>query len=374
MTYGKLIAAAAQFLATSVLLSSVPGAQAETGGASPFLVVLGVAQDGGVPQAGTRESPSWRPADFRRQVVSLALVDPQSDQRFLFEATPDFRQQLADLDTIAPVTKRPGLDGIFLTHAHIGHYSGLMFLGHESMGSQGVPVYAMPRMASFLRHNGPWSQLVKYRNIDLRELTSGRAVELSPSLSVTPLLVPHRQEFSEVVGYRIDGPQRSALFIPDIDSWEEWDAAGTKIEDLIKQVDVAYLDATFFADGEIPGRNMSGFPHPFIRHSMERFADLAVDQRKKVRFIHLNHTNPALVAGSAARLEIEERGFLVAQEGERFNLGKLQADVYAKKRQAAALSPDSFPESNGRIDIPSGLSSPTRTRIGPGRALPARHR
>lgn len=288
--------------------------------AAPYVVVLGVAQDGGVPQAGSPDHPGWDDPARRRLAVSLGLVDPATDGRWMFEATPDFREQLHRLDEAHPVDEAPGLDGIFLTHGHIGHYTGLMFLGHESMGASGVPVYAMPRMGEYLSTSGPWSQLVGYGNLELRTLEAGSPVELRPGLSVTPFLVPHRQEFTEVVGYRIDGPDRSVLFIPDIDSWEAWDAEGTRIEDELAGVDVAYLDATFYANGEIPGRDMSGFPHPFTTHSMERFAELPVEVRGRVRFIHLNHTNPALWADSEARRAIRAAGFHVAEPLERQGL------------------------------------------------------
>ncbi|NNF58482.1 MAG: pyrroloquinoline quinone biosynthesis protein PqqB [Rhodothermaceae bacterium] len=298
-----------------VLFSAVPGL-AQDPSEVPYLVVLGIAQDGGVPQTGDVAHPGWTDPGRRRLVVSLGLVDPTSGERWLFEATPDLPEQLYRLDTLAPTDARPGLAGIFLTHAHLGHYTGLMFLGHESLGAQGVPVYAMPRMADYLRTNGPWSQLVRYENIVLRELADHAPVRLNERLTVTPLRVPHRQEFSEVVGFRIEGPNRAVLFIPDIDSWDEWDAEGTRIEDELARVDVAYLDATFYADGEIPGRDMSGFPHPFIMHSMARFAALPEAERAKVRFIHLNHTNPALWPGTEARRTITASGFRVAEESE----------------------------------------------------------
>jgi pyrroloquinoline quinone biosynthesis protein B len=300
------------------LLALPPEASAQT--PSPYLVVLGVAQDGGVPQAGSNEHPAWEDPDLRRFVVSLGLVAPAAGGRWLFEATPDFREQLHLLAEVAPVNAVPGLDGIFLTHAHIGHYTGLMFLGHESLGATGVPVYAMPRMAEFIATNGPWSQLVKYENIVLKQLEDGVPVQLGSGLTVTPFLVPHRQEFAEVVGFRIEGPNRSVLFIPDIDSWEEWDEAGTRIESAIASVDVAYLDGSFFANGEIPGRNMTGFPHPFITHSMRRFEDLPPAEKAKIRFIHLNHTNPALLDDGEARKQIERNGFRVAVGGEKFEL------------------------------------------------------
>ncbi len=299
----------------TVVSTAVASSTAEvTEDGDPYVMVLGIAQDGGVPQAGTKEHPAWADSDARRFVVSLALVDPVSSERWLFEATPDLREQLHRLDMAFPVEAIPGLAGIFLTHAHMGHYTGLMYLGHESMGAQSVLVYAMPRMQGYLDSNGPWDQLVRHGNIELRPLANNVTIRLNERLTVTPFLVPHRQEYSEVVGFRIEGSRRSMLFLPDIDSWEEFDEAGTRIEDLIAGVDVAYLDATFYANGEIPGRDMSGFPHPFITHSMERFSGLSAEEKAKIRFIHLNHTNPALLSGSAARRTIERNGFRVAEE------------------------------------------------------------
>ena len=282
---------------------------------SPYLVVLGNAQDAGAPQAGTKSHPGWTDPDARRMATSLGLIDPDSGQRWMFEATPDFPQQLHTLDALFPVEESPGLDGIFLTHAHIGHYVGLMYLGHEVMGARAIPVWAMPRMSDFLKSNGPWDQLVRYGNIELRDLAPAVPVALNERISVTPIPVPHRQEYSEVVGFRIEGPARSALFIPDIDSWEQWDDLGVRIEDEIAQVDFAFLDGTFFANGEIPGRDMSGFPHPFIAHSLQRFSDLPSEERAKIRFIHLNHTNPAHRADSEARDQVESAGASVAEEG-----------------------------------------------------------
>ncbi|HYE41876.1 MAG TPA: MBL fold metallo-hydrolase [Caulobacteraceae bacterium] len=284
------------------------------------LVVLGTAQDGGAPQIGHDADPAWADPSLRRTATSLGVVDRASGKRWLFDATPDLREQLHRFDQVAPAPDpNHGLDGVFLTHAHMGHYTGLMFFGHESMGAKALPVWAMPRMADYLTTNGPWSQLVRYGNIALKPLADRRPVDLG-AIAVTPLLVPHRQEFSEVVGFRIQGPNRSALFIPDIDSWEQWDAAGVRIEEEIAKVDVAWLDATFYAQGELPGRDMSKVPHPLVTHSMTRFAALPAAERSKVRFIHLNHTNPARFPDSEARRAVEAAGFRVAEEMERLCL------------------------------------------------------
>lgn len=319
--------------ARSLLADPAPGGFPESAAADvrpprsrpperPYLVVLGNAQDAGVPQAGTRVHPGWSDTLHRHRAASLGLVDPRTGERWMFEATPDFREQLRILDRIAPPPPGapPGLEGIFLTHAHIGHYAGLMFLGHESMDADEVPAFAMPRMAEFLRTNGPWDQLVRYGNIELRRLGAGAPVTLGAGLRVVPFRVPHRQEYSEVVGYRIEGPGRSALFLPDIDGWEAWEEEGVRLEEVLAGVDVAFLDGTFFADGEVPGRDTSTFPHPRISRTMERLSGLPDRERAKVRFIHLNHTNPALLPESPERRRLEAAGFRVAEEGERLPL------------------------------------------------------
>jgi len=306
-------------------------AQIQTADKAPYLIVLGMSQDGGTPQSGSHEHPAWKDSSKRKLATSLGLVDPNTGKTWMFEATPDFRQQWYELDTAAKnstvaspsaeiTTRRAVPDGIFLTHAHMGHYTGLMFLGHESVGATGVTVYAMEEMADFLSLNGPWDQLVGLNNISIRELRPSMPVRLSDDLKVVPFLVPHRQEYSEVVGYRIEGPSRTALFIPDIDSWADWDAMGHRIEAILETVDVAYLDGTFFANGETPGRDMSSFPHPFITVTMERLSALPAAQRAKVRFIHLNHTNPASDPASNEATLIRENGFNVASALELFDL------------------------------------------------------
>lgn len=284
-------------------------------------MILGIGQDGGAPQINQHDDPAWTATEMRLFAASGALIDHRSNQRYLFEATPDIREQLYALNAavgIADNNEPLGLSGVFLTHAHIGHYAGLMFAGHESAGSKNLKVFAMPRMRDYLSTNGPWDQLVRYSNIVLEPLRDTAAVSLGESLSVTPHLVPHRDEYSETVGFVIRGPSKNVLFLPDIDDWDRWEKEyGTRIENVIAQVDYAYLDATFFDNNELPGRDMSKFPHPRLHDSMRRFSNLAATERNKVRFFHINHSNQARMADSSERRIMNEMGFRLAAQSER---------------------------------------------------------
>jgi pyrroloquinoline quinone biosynthesis protein B len=284
-----------------------------------YIQVLGITQDAGYPQANCYQPHclrAWENPELRRLTSSIAVVSTESKKKYLFDATPDIREQLYQLNRVASDYEFT-LDGVFLTHAHIGHYTGLMHFGHEASGSSDVPVYAMPRMLEFLSTNGPWDQLVRYQNIRLIPLGDGKPVRVDKTLRVTPFMVPHRDEYSETVGFRIEGPTRTAVFIPDIDKWDDWD---TDIRDIVRASDYALIDATFFADGELPGRDMSNIPHPFVSESMALLGDLTDEEKSRVIFIHMNHTNPLLIDGSDAQAEVERRGFRYATEGMRLPL------------------------------------------------------
>ncbi len=284
---------------------------------SPYVLVLGVAQDGGYPQAGCQKECCRAVAvDDRLQgrVASLALVDPVSGEKWLFDATPDFPEQLHQLNR-ATKSQVP-LTGIFLTHAHIGHYTGLMHLGREVMGASQVPVFAMPGMQRFLETNGPWSQLVALRNISLQPLVNNQEVVLNERLRVTPFRVPHRDEFSETVGYRITTGTRSLIYIPDIDKWQKWDQV---LGEVVQANEYVLIDGTFYKDGEID-RPMGEVPHPFVSETMELLANLPADQKRKVHFIHLNHTNPLLQPTSPEHRRVQQQGFRFAEQGQRIDL------------------------------------------------------
>ena len=283
-----------------------------------YITVLGIAQDAGYPHIGCQKvccTNFYNDNYKKKKVVSLGLVDIENRQKWLFEATPDIATQLADLEQNHLKTNTL-IDGIFLTHAHIGHYTGLMYFGREALGKQGTKVFAMPKMKTYLNENGPWSQLIQLENIELKKLQKDSTITLNTNLKVTPFLVPHRDEFSETVGYKIEGKHKTALFIPDINKWGKWKKS---IVDEVKKVDYAFLDATFFKDGEI-NRPMSEIPHPFIEETVRLFKDEDIATKNKVLFIHFNHTNPGLQNISKEKTYVEQLGFKFAFEGMQLNL------------------------------------------------------
>ena len=283
---------------------------------SSSLVILGIAQDGGSPQIGCDKScckTLWE-NNISENVTSIGLIDNIENRFFLIDASPDIPKQYQMLKSLA---SDANLGGIALTHAHIGHYAGLLFFGKESLGAEKINVYSMPKMSLFLKNNEPWSQLIREENIKINKLKNDSIQTLSKHISIKPIIVPHRDEFSETVGFLIKGKVKSALFLPDIDKWEKWDK---KIEDFVRDVDYAFIDGTFYNGNEIPHRNMDEIPHPFVVETIERFKNLKKKDKKKVYFIHLNHTNPLHKPNNKITKEIIKRGYNIARTGMRFDL------------------------------------------------------
>ncbi|WP_281194553.1 MBL fold metallo-hydrolase [Halorubrum sp. F4] len=259
--------------------------------------ILGSAQDAGVPHLGCRcaNCEAARESSDRTRYASAILLE--DDGRFLFDATPDVRFQLAEIP-----------DGVFLTHAHLGHLSGLLYLGRESADTDEVPVYATAGLGDVIEENDPLCSLVSNRNVDLRSVADGASVSLETT-SITPIRVDHRESLpTGTLSYRIDGPDRSLLYMSDIDTLT------THAESLIRNVDVALVDGTFWNRDEID--RVADVPHPTVRSSM----DVLDDADTEVAFTHLNHTNPLLDPGSDARARLESAGFRVAERGDTFEL------------------------------------------------------
>jgi len=277
------------------------------------IIVLGVAQDGGYPHIGCSRNCcnlAWKNDSVKKNVVALALINSKEKKWWLFEATPDINKQLKLFSVLTNSLYNYLPDGIFITHAHIGHYTGLMQLGREAMNAKEVPVYVLPKMKEYLEKNGPWSQLVSLKNIVLNPLTENKALSIN-HISVEAFTVPHRDEYSETAGFKINSGVKKYLFIPDIDKWSKFK---TNIVSLVKESDVAFLDATFFSAEELAYRNVKEVPHPFVEESMKLFEKEDLKTKNKVHFIHFNHTNP-LLNNKSVQDKVLKEGYRISEEG-----------------------------------------------------------
>jgi pyrroloquinoline quinone biosynthesis protein B len=283
-----------------------------------YITILGIAQDAGYPHINCENDccKSFYDGEESKKLVScLGLVDLNDNKKYIFDATPDFTEQTQILKT-NHLDNGNIIDGVFLTHAHIGHYTGLMYLGFEALGASKIPVYVMPRMKNYLETSGPWSQLLKFNNVDFKPMQHDSMVSLNNNLKVTPFLVPHRDEYSETVGYLIEGQNKKALFIPDIDKWQKWER---NIIEEVKKVDYAFVDASFFRDGEI-NRDMSKIPHPFTTQTTTLFENENLETKNKIHFIHFNHSNPTLKDAHHLKDSIINLGFRFTKQGDVYDL------------------------------------------------------
>jgi len=265
--------------------------------------VLGVAQDGGRPQLGCTAACCRDLAPAAASSVT-ALAAMGEEGWLLVDATPDLPAQVRSIGSLP--------DAVLLTHAHIGHYLGLAFLGREALGADGMPVWCSARMASFLREHGPWSQLVALGNIKLHVFEEGEAFEPVPGVVTRAYAVPHRDEFSDTHGFSFHLGSTSLFFLPDIDEWETWPL----LQEMAAGHRILLLDGTFNDDQELPGRDMSRIPHPRVPDTMDRL-QTKVDAGLEVLFLHLNHTNPLWDPASPETRALRSRGFDVAVRGQR---------------------------------------------------------
>ena len=284
---------------------------------SEYIYILGNVQDAGLPHIGCQHKfCNDKFNEFEEYfTTSLAVVDPINKKYILFEATPDLPYQLNYLDK--KIFKKFLLpESIFITHAHIGHYAGLMYFGREALGSKGLKVNVLPKMANFLQTNGPWSQLVEINNIKIQDLNFGVNVSELKNITITPIEVPHRDEYSETAGFIIEGKTKKALFIPDIDKWEKWDK---DLKQLVNEFDYLLLDATFYDSKEI-NRDISEIPHPLVSETINLLDSLSNESKNKVYFIHMNHTNMMLDPKSNLSKYVTIKGFNIARLGLKLEL------------------------------------------------------
>jgi pyrroloquinoline quinone biosynthesis protein B len=284
---------------------------------SEYIYILGNTQDAGLPHIGCQHPFCEDNFNVYEEhyTTSIAVVNSDLKKYILFEATPDITFQLNNLKrNIFDEFLLP--ESIYITHAHIGHYTGLMYFGREALGAKDLMVRVLPRMSNFLQNNGPWSQLVDINNVKIKEINFGSSTKELTNIYITPFQVPHRDEYSETAGYIIKGKNKKALFIPDIDKWEKWDR---DLSQIVKEFDFLLIDATFYDSKEI-NRDISEIPHPLVTETIDLLSGLSIENRNKVYFIHMNHTNMMLDPDSELSRLVLSKGFNIARLGQKLYL------------------------------------------------------
>jgi len=278
-----------------------------------FVYVLGTSQDGGYPHAGCKQRCcefAWKNPKVKRLPSSIALINQNQNKYWLFDVTPEIKEQIHMLDQFNCT-----LAGIFITHAHTGHYMGLINFGLEVMNLKNIPVYLMPRMKSYIENNSLFNQLIENKNIEICSIEDSVELNIDDNVFITPFEVPHRNELSETVGFNIKGNSKSVVYLPDIDSWDYFE---NQLLDLIQKNVILFLDGTFFSKDEIKNRDINKIPHPEISDTINRLSHLSAKDKKKIHFIHFNHTNTILNEDKKTYNKVLDSGFLISEEKQQF--------------------------------------------------------
>jgi pyrroloquinoline quinone biosynthesis protein B len=283
-------------------------------GHNTMAVILGIAQDGGVPHPNCycETCNSFSAKNKQLSPSSIAVID--DTQLHLIDITRDLNRQLR------MIPKQMEVSDIWLTHGHLGHIDGMGLFGKEAIDAKGIIVHASESMTELINNTPRWRSLIDFGTFIIHPFTSNKTIQTSEFLSITPIPVPHRNEWTDTHAFIIKGKEKSILYLPDHDTWEE------TLESLGKEtifewfesleVDIFFIDGTFWSSNELKRQNE--VPHPPILETIQRLNNS--NKRFDVRFIHLNHSNPLLNPESKETKILQDSGYKICVEGEIFLL------------------------------------------------------
>lgn len=302
------------------------------------LLVLGSAAGGGFPQwncndAASRRARAKDPGAPSRTQSSLALTC--DDRRWvILNASPDIRQQINDNSALHPKNglRHSPIKGVVLTNGDVDHVAGLLTLRENHP----FALYATERVLSVLRANNIFNVLnpefVQRRRMRLNEPFEvcdrngdGTGI-IAEAFAVPGKVALYLEDASagpnfgtqpeDTVGLRIttrdNGPE--CFYVPGCAALTD-DIAGR-----IAGAPLVLFDGTLWRDDEMivagvgtkTGRRMGHMSVSGPDGTMAAFENLGV--RRKV-FIHMNNTNPILLADSPERAAIAEAGWEAAHDG-----------------------------------------------------------
>ena len=277
-------------------------------------MILGIAQDGGVPHPGCYCDTCQFYWD--NQIVlspsSLAIIDEK--QLHLFDVTRNLDRQLRKVGN-------KNVTDIWLTHGHIGHIDGIGLFGKEVMNLKNVRLHASELMIKLIENTPKWNKLIEDKILIPIQFNSNESMQISENLKITPIRVPHRDELTDTHAFMINGPEKSLLYLPDHDTWEE-------TLDMVQQdsviewfdflgIEIVLMDGTFWSKNELSRQD--DVPHPPVLESLERLGNVK-GKELEVFFIHFNHTNPLLIPKSNEIKKLLDSGCKIPIEGQQFLL------------------------------------------------------
>lgn len=297
-------------------------------------IILGAAAGGGFPQWNCgcvlcARSRAGDPAATPRTQCCVA-VSSDGTGWVLLNAPPELLQQISRTPSLQPrvIGRDSPIAAVILTGGEVDAITGLLNLreGHE------FAIYAGPAVLDVLAANPIFGALptsrVPRRTMplgdgvaidDARGNTIGLTVEAFAVPGKVPLFSesgadPGRNDDGVTIGLHVTDGTDSLYFIPGC---AEMTSA---LRDRLRGADLVLFDGTLWQDNEMSqaglgtktGRRMGHMSISGQGGTIDSFADLGV--RRRV-LIHLNNTNPALLACSPERAELVAAGWEVAVDG-----------------------------------------------------------
>ena len=224
------------------------------------VTLLGIAQDGGRPQPLCQKQCCANVGLDERAFPTSMGIKFEDSSTHLFDATRNLGDQLNIWQENLP-------SHVWLTHAHFGHVDGLGLFGRETIGAKGIILHVSKQMQELIQATPQWAIMLEQGVFTLEVFATGEEISVE-SETIIPLLVPHRDELSDMHAFIIRGKEKSLLYLPDHDTWEETlSLYGCK---LIREwfekfnIDTAFIDGTFWSQHELSGRSQEEVPHPLL--------------------------------------------------------------------------------------------------------------
>lgn len=296
------------------------------------IVILGSAAGGGFPQwnsnaDGCRRARNGDSSAPARTQASLA-VSRDGERWFVLNASPDLRQQINQTPALHPRhgLRHSPIAGVVLTGGDVDVVAGLLTLRERTP----FTIHATPRIHAVLDANPIFEVLARdvvARKVEALDAPFTLDGPLQAAFFAVPGKVPLYLESGAepppivvddtTVGLEITDGEKRLLFIPGC-------AAMTPdLRARLDGADIVFFDGTLWRDDEMiaagigqkTGMRMGHMSLSGPEGTIEAFRSIPV--RRKV-VIHMNNSNPLLLAESPERAEAEAAGWIVGQDGMEF--------------------------------------------------------